>query len=62
LFSRKHIDDSGAADARFHHDKTRMIAGDFANDGSLLIARLISPLTPFFSLLCGEQKRQNRAA
>src|SRR6266487_2672377 len=36
LFAGKHVDDTGAADARFHHDKTGMIARDFANDGGVL--------------------------
>jgi len=36
LFSREHVDDTGATDARLHHDKTRMIARDFANDRGLL--------------------------
>src|SRR5438552_2939040 len=36
LFAGKHVDDTGAADACFHHDKTGMIARDFTDDGGVL--------------------------
>src|SRR6266540_2800862 len=40
LLAGKHVNDTGAADARFHHDKTGMIARDFANHGGLLTKRM----------------------
>ncbi len=36
LFAGKHIDNTGAADASFHHDKAGLVARDFADDGGVL--------------------------
>lgn len=40
LFAGKHIDYARAPDAGFHHDKTRMVRGDFADQRCVFAERM----------------------